>query len=212
MDELPYDALAGVYDWLQPEPLLTPAGSVEAFAGQIRRLPAGAAVLDCSAGTGALAVGLALEGFTVVASDVSTAMLEHTRRRAQQHGVDVEVVHCAWEELGLQGWDERFAGVFCVGNSLAHAPGRTARRAALAQMAGVLAPAGLLTVTSRNWELQRALARACASAPRCWSAAGGGASSRRPGRFPPTGTSRTSRTSSSRCSRTTAPSRRGASG
>jgi SAM-dependent methyltransferase len=157
VDELPYDALAGLYDWLQPEPLLTPAGSVEAFAGQTRRLPPGAAVLDCSAGTGALAVGLALEGFTVVASDVSAAMLEHTRRRAEDHGVDVEVVHCAWEELGLQGWEERFAGVFCVGNSLAHAPGRTARRAALAQMAGVLAPAGLLTVTSRNWELQRAL-------------------------------------------------------
>ena len=63
MEERQYDALAGVYDWLQPEPLLTPAGSVQAFAAQIAAgSPSGAAVLDCSAGTGALAVGLALAG------------------------------------------------------------------------------------------------------------------------------------------------------
>jgi SAM-dependent methyltransferase len=153
----PYSALAGVYDWLQPEPLLTPAGSVEAFAAQIGELPPGAAVLDCSAGTGALAVGLALAGFEVVASDASAAMLDHARRRAAEHDAELEIVHCAWEELGDQRWTERFAGVFCVGNSLAHAPGRTARRSALAQMAAVLAPGGLLVVTSRNWELQRSL-------------------------------------------------------
>jgi len=35
-------------------------------------------------------------------------------------------------------------------------PGAAARRAALAGMAHVLAPGGLLAVTSRNWELLRA--------------------------------------------------------
>jgi SAM-dependent methyltransferase len=157
MDGEQYAALAAVYDWVQPEPLLSPAGSAAAFAGQIAALPARSAVLDCSAGTGILAVGLALQGFAVVASDASAAMLDRARQLATEHGVDIEVVHSAWEELGQQGWDARFAGVFCVGNSLAHAPGRTARRAALGQMAGVLAPGGLLVLTSRNWERQRAI-------------------------------------------------------
>jgi len=55
-----------------------------------------------------------------------------------------------------QGWAEGFDAVFCVGNSLMHAPGQEGRRHALAQMTGVLRPGGLLVVTSRNWELVRA--------------------------------------------------------
>jgi hypothetical protein len=46
--------------------------------------------------------------------------------------------------------------VLCVGNSLTHAAGSAARRAALAQMAAVLRPGGLLVLTSRNWEAVRA--------------------------------------------------------
>jgi SAM-dependent methyltransferase len=51
--------------------------------------------------------------------------------------------------------DGPFDSIFCVGNSLTHAPGREARRAALAAMASVLRPEGLLVLTSRNWERQR---------------------------------------------------------
>ena len=46
--------------------------------------------------------------------------------------------------------------MFCVGNSLAHARGRAARRAALRAMAGVLGPGGVLVLTSRNFEQIRA--------------------------------------------------------
>jgi 2-polyprenyl-3-methyl-5-hydroxy-6-metoxy-1,4-benzoquinol methylase len=74
-----YDALAGVYEWLVPEALLTPQGSAAAFADVVDMLPAGARVLDCAAGIGQLAVGLALRGFEVVASDASRAMVERAR-------------------------------------------------------------------------------------------------------------------------------------
>lgn len=157
MDEAQYDALAGVYEWVHPEELLTPEGSFAAFAGHVADLPPGSPVLDCAAGTGILAVGLALHGFAVTASDASAAMLGRARLLAAEHGADLEIVRCAWEGLALQGWRSRFAAVFCVGNSLGHAAGRDARRSALGQMADVLAPAGVLTVTSRNWERQRAL-------------------------------------------------------
>jgi SAM-dependent methyltransferase len=150
-----YDTLAAVYDWLVPEPLLTPAGSAAAFAPYLEHLPPGARLLDCACGTGTLAVGLAARGFAVAASDASPAMVERTRALAAEHGVALRADVCAWEDLGAQG-HEPFDAVLCVGNSLTHAAGGEARRAALRAMAGVLRDDGVLVVTSRNWELVRA--------------------------------------------------------
>ena len=151
-----YDTLAGVYEWFVPEPLSTPEGAVEAFASVVvDALPAGARVLDCAAGTGLLAVGLALRGYDVVASDASAAMVERTKALAIEHGVDVPAVTCAWEALERQGWQGSFDAVFCVGNSIAHAGPMPCRRAALTSMSGVLGDGGLLVLTSRNWDLVR---------------------------------------------------------
>jgi SAM-dependent methyltransferase len=150
-----YDTLAGVYEWLVPEPMLTPEGSVAAFAGVVDTLPAGARVLDCSAGIGQLAVGLALRGFEVVASDASRTMVERTQALAARRGVDLSAVTCDWEGLARRGWQQWFDAVFCVGNSLTHAAGRARRRAALQGMAGVLRDGGLLVLTLRNWERVR---------------------------------------------------------
>ncbi|MFN2557026.1 MAG: class I SAM-dependent methyltransferase [Nitriliruptorales bacterium] len=155
MTREPYGTLASVYEWLLPEALLTPEGAVAAFAEHIAALEAGARVLDCAAGTGLLAVGLVLRGFEVVASDASGAMLERASRLAADYGIDLPVVVARWDQLVQQGWTAPFEAVFCVGNSLAHAPGRVARRAALRQMAAVLRPGGLLVLTSRNWEQVR---------------------------------------------------------
>ena len=145
-----YATLAGVYEWLTPEPLLTPAGNVAAFAPWIDPLPAGARVLDCACGIGLLAAGLALRGFEVHASDISPAMVERTRAIAQRHGVEVNARVCAWKDLPPQ---PDFDAVFCVGNSLAH---DSDRRAELAAMARTLRPGGVLVLTSRNWERERA--------------------------------------------------------
>jgi SAM-dependent methyltransferase len=151
-----YEALAGVYEWLVPEPLLTPEGSVAAFAGVVDTLQDGARVLDCAAGIGQLAVGLALRGFEVVASDASPAMVERTRALAERLGVDVSAMTCEWDHLARQGWQDSFDAVFCIGNSLTHAAGKGHRRAALWGMASVLRDRGLLVLTSRNWERVRA--------------------------------------------------------
>jgi SAM-dependent methyltransferase len=145
-----YADLATVYEWLTPEPLLTPEGNVAAFAPWIDPLPAGARVLDCAAGVGWLAVGLAQRGLTVEATDLSPSMIERTRALAAARGAEVAARVCAWEDLA---GEPRFDAVFCIGNSLAHARDRGN---ALAAMAGVLKPGGLLVLTSRNWERERA--------------------------------------------------------
>ena len=59
---------------------------------------AGARVLDCAAGTGPLAVGLALRGFDVVATDASEAMIARTRSLATERGVELPARVCTWEE------------------------------------------------------------------------------------------------------------------
>jgi SAM-dependent methyltransferase len=150
-----YDTLAAVYDFLVPEPLLSPQGSADAFAPFLGPLDAGARVLDCACGTGPLAVGLALRGLEVVASEASGEMVARTRELAARHGAALTAATCRWEDLGRQGW-EPFRAVLCVGNSLTHAAGRDARRSALRAMAAVLRPGGLLVLTSRNWERVRA--------------------------------------------------------
>jgi SAM-dependent methyltransferase len=155
-----YRTLAEVYDYLVPEALLSPEGSAAAFATVTEELAPGARVLDCACGTGTLAVGLALAGFEVTASDASEAMVERTRALAAEHGARVQTMTRAWEDLEGGPFD----AVFCVGNSITHARDR---RPALAAMRGVLrersddeasgrGSGGLLAVTSRTWELPQA--------------------------------------------------------
>jgi SAM-dependent methyltransferase len=150
-----YDDLVSVYDWIVPDELLTPEGSAAAFLPYLDGLAPGARVLDCACGTGPLAVGLAQRGLEVVATDASRRMVERTRALAQDAGVDIDVRECRWEDLPAQGLAP-FDAVLCVGNSLAHAEGRDARRAALRAMAGAVEPGGVLVLTSRNFELMRA--------------------------------------------------------
>jgi SAM-dependent methyltransferase len=150
-----YNTLASVYDWIVPPELVTPEGNVAAFAPYLDELAPGARVLDCAAGPGALAVGLALQGFDVVATDASREMVERTRALAERRGIALEARECRWDELEAQGF-EPFDAVLCVGNSLAHAPGAGARRTALRAMAAMVRAGGLLVLTSRNFELMRA--------------------------------------------------------
>ena len=148
-----YDTIAAVYDHLVPDALLSPRGSADAFAQYVAP---GARVLDCACGTGTLAVGLALRGHAVVATDASAAMVARTQRLAAANGARVDASVCRWEALPERGWQDAFDVVLCVGNSLPHAVGRAGRRAALHAMAGCLRAGGRLVVTSRTWEQVRA--------------------------------------------------------
>ena len=155
-----YDALAPVYDWLVPDALLEPEGAVAAFAPLLDELPPGARVLDCAAGTGQLAVGLALRGFDVTATDASGAMVERTRALA----ADARCDRCA--PSGARG-EELDAGLGRRRSTPCSASATRSRtpsgppRAALGGDGRRAAPGGLLAVTSRNWErAARAAARA----------------------------------------------------
>lgn len=151
-----YGELAEVYEWLISDAKLTPAAFAAAFEDVVELLPPQAQVLDCSCGTGQLAVGLAGRGFRVVATDASDAMIRRTTELAAEMGAPVRALRADWSELPDHVDDASFDMVFCVGNSLHHARGASGRQAALASMARALHPGGRLVLTSRNWELVRA--------------------------------------------------------
>ncbi|WGY04660.1 class I SAM-dependent methyltransferase [Nocardioides sp. QY071] len=151
-----YDALGEVYEWLISDARLSPAEFVASFDDVIDPLPPNAHALDCSCGTGQLAVGLAGRGLQVVATDASETMVRRTAELAEKFGASVRTLRAHWHELPDHLDDGTFDVVFCVGNSLAHAAGAGGRVAALESMARLLRPGGRLVLTSRTWELVRA--------------------------------------------------------
>lgn len=153
---VPYAELAQVYDWLVRDALLDPRDAAAAYAPAAELIPERGRVLDCAAGAGQLAVGLALGGFDVTATDASPAMIVRARELAADHAVNLTTAVCTWDDLPALAVPGPFDAVFCVGNSISHAPGRAPRRAALAAMAHLLSPDGVLAVAARDWEYVRA--------------------------------------------------------
>jgi SAM-dependent methyltransferase len=151
-----YDALAEVYEWLISDGKLAPSEFAASFDDVLSLLPSNAQVLDCSCGTGQLAVGLANLGMQVVATDASEAMVRRTGELSEEFRTSVRTVRADWQELPDHFDDATFDMVFCVGNSLHHAVGARGRVAALESMSRVLRRGGRLVLTSRNWELVRA--------------------------------------------------------
>ena len=151
-----YDALAEVYEWLISDAKLAPADFAASFDDVVSLLPSNAHVLDCSCGTGQLAVGLAGLGMQVVATDASEAMVHRTAELSDELRASVRTVRADWQELPDHFDDATFDMVFCVGNSLHHAVGARGRVAALESMSRLLRRGGRLVLTSRTWERVRA--------------------------------------------------------
>src|SRR3954465_5238429 len=142
-----YDELAEVYEWLISDAKLPPAEFAASFDDVLSLLPSNAHVLDCSCGTGQLAVGLAGRGMQIVATDPSEAVVRRTAELSAEFGASVRAVRANWEELPDHFEDDAFDMVFCVGNSLHHAAGATGRGAALEPMSRLFPPGGALGVT-----------------------------------------------------------------
>jgi ubiquinone/menaquinone biosynthesis C-methylase UbiE len=142
VDVTGYDALAAVYEWLIWDAKLAPAEFAASFDDVLRLLPSNAEVLDCSCGTGQLAVGLAGLGMQVVATDASEAMVRRTAELSEEFRASVRTVRADRQELPDHFDDATFDMVFCVGNSLHHAAGATGRVAALESMSRLLRRGG----------------------------------------------------------------------
>ncbi|MDR1740407.1 MAG: class I SAM-dependent methyltransferase [Synergistaceae bacterium] len=77
----------------------------------------GKRVLEMGCGFGEMSVYLAKQGANVTASDLSSGMLDVTRRLAAKHGAALDTLKCASDDTGLP--DGTFDIVYC-GNLLHH--------------------------------------------------------------------------------------------
>lgn len=107
-------------------------------------------VLDAGCGTGGHTVFFARQGLEVVGADPSAAMVRQALRRAK--GVrEASFVRAGFGEL-RNAVPGAFDAVVCLGNTLPHALDRAALFRAIADMAAVLRPGGLLIVQQLNYD------------------------------------------------------------
>ena len=108
-------------------------------------------LLDCSCGIGTQAIGLALQGHEVHATDLSTVSIDCARQEASKLGVEVTFGVADFRELG-EAVSETFDVVLSCDNSIAHCLKDEDLDAALSSMKARLNPGGLLLISLRDYD------------------------------------------------------------
>jgi SAM-dependent methyltransferase len=108
-------------------------------------------VLDCSCGIGTQAIGLALQGHQVHATDLSEVSADCARREATKLGVAMTFGVADFRNLSAAVSDI-FDVVITCDNSIAHCLDDDDLAAALASMKTRLKPGGLLLVSIRDYD------------------------------------------------------------
>lgn len=114
-------------------------------------LPDAQTVLDCACGIGTQAIGLALQGYTVHATDLSAKAVERARHEAQNFGVNITFGVADFRTLSQQV-DGLFDVVIACDNSLPHLLDDDDLLTALRNMRQMLRPEGLLLLSIRDYD------------------------------------------------------------
>ena len=106
-------------------------------------------VIDVGAGTGQHAIALVRSGYDVVGVDPGAEMLERARANAAAAGAHVRFVEGGFGDLVTLGVGPADAAI-CTGNALPHVAGLAGLDAALADLAAVIRPGGVLVLHLLN--------------------------------------------------------------
>ncbi|MFQ5564741.1 MAG: class I SAM-dependent methyltransferase [Paracoccaceae bacterium] len=109
------------------------------------------ALLDCTCGIGTQAIGLALRGHQVHATDLSPVSVERARKEAKDLGVSMGFDVADFRNLGAIV-SETFDVVISCDNAIAHCPDDDDLGAALASIKERLRPDGLLLLSLRDYD------------------------------------------------------------
>lgn len=147
-----YDQLAPYYHLIYPDW----DTSVRRQGAQLAELvaaewPAARRVLDVSCGIGTQAIGLALQGFDVHASDLSAKEVERARREAARFGVDLALSVCDMREAAAHH-GSGFDTVISCDNALPHLLTDQDLLSALREMAACVTPGGGCLITVRDYD------------------------------------------------------------
>ncbi len=154
MTEDQYGSLAADYHWFFDDVELFLGSDTPGVRAAMSLLEPGARVLDAACGIGVDAAALLRRGFDVTASDASDQMVAATRQRLRAADADeATVITSAWADLPASFEPGSFDAIFCIGNSIAHAPGAPAAIAAFEGFRSILRPGGMLVLDTHDWEL-----------------------------------------------------------
>ncbi len=147
-----YDQLAADYHLIYSDWNSAVARQGKALDAVIRSAlgPRPATVLDCACGIGTQAIGLALQGHSVIGSDISAIAIERAAREAALRGVAIPTRMADMRSLPFQ--DATFDVVLCADNSLPHLITAEHLRTALDEMRRVLRSEGLLLISTRPYD------------------------------------------------------------
>ncbi len=108
-------------------------------------------ILDCACGIGTQAVGLAVLGYVVTASDISEAELAEAQRRAADHGVTIRFERADFTALE-RTFREPFDIVICMDNALPHMLSHSALEAAIKSITKQIVPGGIFVASIRDYD------------------------------------------------------------
>ena len=125
--------------------------SLDRFLADHMERPAPYSVLDCACGIGTQAIGLALRGHRVRATDLSPVSVDCARREAADFGVSMNFAVADFRDLEASVTDTCDAVIACD-NAIAHCLADDDLAAALTSMKTRLKPGGLLLLSLRDYD------------------------------------------------------------
>lgn len=122
----------------------------EAMLAELRVRHPYESVLDVACGNGMHAMILARMGADVTAADISQAMLDQARARADAAALDVRWLNCAMQDIAGQVAGP-FDAILCLGNSLPHLLEPAQLAQTMTGFARLLAPRGVVVLQLLNY-------------------------------------------------------------
>ena len=150
-----YDRLSLLYrhnmGWDWDATMRQEGATLDRFFARGMNRPGPYRLLDCSCGIGTQAIGLALKGHSVHATDLSPTSIDCARQEAQTLGVDMTFAVADYRRLE-DGVPDSFDVVLSCDNSIAHCLTDADLGAALTSMKSRLNPGGLLLLSARDYD------------------------------------------------------------
>ena len=150
-----YDHLSPEYrdnmGWDWESTMRKEGASLARFVAKVAGKSSPFSLLDCSCGIGTQAIGLALQGNQVHATDLSTVSIDCARQEANNLGATITFGVADFRELEATISDT-FDVVLSCDNSIAHCLQDEDLDAAITSMKARLNPGGLLLISFRDYD------------------------------------------------------------